>query len=263
MYKNKYSAQESLQRIKLMMGYDMAKTATENIMEQLYYPSKESENTNKSEEEKIGDEIIGAVDGPGTNVKNLELAFNKIKNATQYFNINAYILKKRGLDIAGTINDELGAQNLNTAQNIVNKLKELGITATFTPQGSQGMSPGSFKITAIPTKKQSELKKEQVPIPAELKDKNGVMVFQNWLDGNHAGWATGYRDGILKQGANGGGYGSFGPRTQKAWSQYGKEYLTKPAPEVVNNTPGTPTQTQTTYQMSDKTKQAAAAAGLT
>lgn len=34
MYKNKYSAQESLERIKLMMEYDTSKTATENIMEQ-------------------------------------------------------------------------------------------------------------------------------------------------------------------------------------------------------------------------------------
>lgn len=34
MYKNKYSAQESLERIKLMMEYDVKKTATENIMEQ-------------------------------------------------------------------------------------------------------------------------------------------------------------------------------------------------------------------------------------
>ena len=63
-------------------------------------------------------------------------------------------------------------------------------------------------------------------LPPELKDVKGVKLFQDWLDEHKAGWATGYKEGILKQGANGGGYGKFGPRTCKAW-KYKNEYLNK------------------------------------
>ena len=61
-------------------------------------------------------------------------------------------------------------------------------------------------------------KSKPVEIPEVLKDAEGVMKFQDWLDTNAAGWATGYKDGIIKKGENGGGYGKFGPRTQKAWN---------------------------------------------
>jgi hypothetical protein len=61
-------------------------------------------------------------------------------------------------------------------------------------------------------------KSKPVEIPETLKDAEGVMRFQDWLDNNAAGWATGYKDGIIKKGENGGGYGKFGPRTQKAWN---------------------------------------------
>lgn len=64
--------------------------------------------------------------------------------------------------------------------------------------------------------------KQTIKIPSELKDGNGVKLFQDWLDINHAGWATGFPNGKLNKGA---GYGKFGPRTQKAWALYGKEYL--------------------------------------
>jgi len=64
--------------------------------------------------------------------------------------------------------------------------------------------------------------KQQTPkIPSELKDAEGVKKFQDWLDKNKAGWATGFPGGKLNQA---GGYGRFGPRTTKAWSSYGQEY---------------------------------------
>jgi len=59
-------------------------------------------------------------------------------------------------------------------------------------------------------------------IPSELKDIEGVKKFQDWLDKNKAGWATGFPDGKLNKA---GGYGRFGPRTTKAWSSYGQEYM--------------------------------------
>lgn len=59
--------------------------------------------------------------------------------------------------------------------------------------------------------------------PTELKDVNGVKAFQDWLDVNKAGWATGYANNILNK--TGSGYGRMGPRTTKAWASYKDEYL--------------------------------------
>ena len=61
-----------------------------------------------------------------------------------------------------------------------------------------------------------------VAIPPELKD---IKAFQDWLDVNAKGWATGYKEGIINKGQNGGGYGKFGPRTQKAWAKYKDQFL--------------------------------------
>lgn len=52
-------------------------------------------------------------------------------------------------------------------------------------------------------------------IPTELADAEGVKKFQDWLDTNKKGWATGYPGGVLNKA---GGYGKFGPRTQKQWN---------------------------------------------
>ena len=74
-----------------------------------------------------------------------------------------------------------------------------------------------------------------VATPPELKD---IKAFQDWLDVNAKGWATGYKDGIINKGQNGGGYGKFGPRTQKAWATYKDQFLkggdsaTQTTPEI-------------------------------
>lgn len=59
-------------------------------------------------------------------------------------------------------------------------------------------------------------------IPTELADTEGVKKFQDWLDTNKKGWATGYPNGVLNKA---GGYGKFGPRTTKAWATHKDEYL--------------------------------------
>jgi hypothetical protein len=86
-------------------------------------------------------------------------------------------------------------------------------------------------------------KKVVIPTPRELKDTNGIKLFQDWLDVNVKGWAVGYKDGVLNKGQNGKGYGSFGPRTQKAWNTNGSKFLSrdteKPtAPNPETATPG-------------------------
>jgi hypothetical protein len=92
-------------------------------------------------------------------------------------------------------------------------------------------------------------KSKPVAIPNELKDAEGVMKFQDWLDTNAAGWATGYKDGIIKKGENGGGYGKFGPRTQKAWNNptYKDGYLKSlqtPTATTPDNTEGLADETE-------------------
>lgn len=94
-------------------------------------------------------------------------------------------------------------------------------TYKLTPQEIQALS-GSKNKPAV----------QKVSAPKEM---GKITDFQDWLDGNKSdaklgvgkGWATGYTGGVIQQGKNGGGYGSYGPRTQKAWAAYGQEYMTK------------------------------------
>jgi hypothetical protein len=62
-------------------------------------------------------------------------------------------------------------------------------------------------------------------LPFELKNKAGVMAFQDWLDSNVKGWAKGYKNNMINKGNNGPGYGTYGPRTAAAWGKYKPFYL--------------------------------------
>lgn len=68
-----------------------------------------------------------------------------------------------------------------------------------------------------------------------FKSATDVKAFQDWLDNVHPNWIN--NGGGLH---GGGGYGNFGSKTQKAWSDYGAEYTgastptTKPSPSPVS-----------------------------
>lgn len=81
-------------------------------------------------------------------------------------------------------------------------------------------------------KKNQSTKKVYTP-SAQLRTPDEVKKFQDWLDTNAKGWATGYKDGIINKGQNGGGYGKFGPRTSKAWTTYGQQYLSSTSPQPI------------------------------
>ena len=72
---------------------------------------------------------------------------------------------------------------------------------------------------------------EKPTIPSELKNIEGVKLFQDWLDVNAKGWAKDFANGILNKSA---GYGTFGPRTQKAWKTYGRKYLDRNTDATTN-----------------------------
>ena len=61
-----------------------------------------------------------------------------------------------------------------------------------------------------------------------FKSATDIKAFQDWLDKVHPNWIN--NGGGLH---GGGGYGSFGSKTQKAWSDYGTEYNTASAPVVI------------------------------
>jgi hypothetical protein len=88
---------------------------------------------------------------------------------------------------------------------------------------AEGLGLGDYeeyeKLLSTPPKSKPKVKRV---VPPELKNiEDGVKIFQDWLDEYHEGWATGYTDGIILYGRNGGGYGTFGPRTEKKWKEDG------------------------------------------
>jgi hypothetical protein len=70
---------------------------------------------------------------------------------------------------------------------------------------------------------------QKTPIPSELKNIEGIKLFQDWLDVNAKGWAKDFANGILNKSA---GYGNFGPRTKKAWDTYGRRFLSRDIEEL-------------------------------
>jgi hypothetical protein len=87
-----------------------------------------------------------------------------------------------------------------------------------------------FKVNiSTPNNMANNTVNQKTPIPSELKNIEGVKLFQDWLDVNAQGWATGFTKGVLNKGA---GYGNFGPRTQKAWNSYGRRFLSRDTEEL-------------------------------
>lgn len=251
MYKRKYSPEESLERVKLMMGYDLKNTLKENVnkigvsLNEQTVPGSDSVNrtqttqTAKSEEDIIASQLIQASQGFGTDETAIVNATKKIKNSNQFNKVNE-ILKSKGnkLDFEQIINDEFGKDDGNDLKEIISHLKTIGINSEATINDAGIFREGSFKITVgqTPTGKSSQgVKKPAVKVPAELKD---IKSFQDWLDTNKAGWATGYPNGILNKA---GGYGKFGPRTQSAWAKYKDEFLKGTTQPTQPTTPVQPT----------------------
>jgi hypothetical protein len=85
---------------------------------------------------------------------------------------------------------------------------------------SQPKSSASATITPSVVARQKVIEP-----PTQLSNPKNVKLFQDWLDQNAKGWATGYKEGIINRGQNGGGYGNFGSRTSNAWKKYGNQYL--------------------------------------
>jgi hypothetical protein len=275
MYRKKYNPEESLQRIKLMMGYSLNNTLKENaknlgvlISEQVDISADIRDIKDEIKSFNSDEDLLLSIIKKYNNKSDFQKLLNSYKERYNidlgvdlYKAINsndktesAEIIKHlAGLGVtakADSIGDKRGTfawifqmgnnqdskqisdrqQNIN---NIFCSVKDGIITNPSSK--SNGKTWESWKSlykvtdTEIETAKAScgkkdsvQQDKKQVSVPNELKNADGIKKFQDWLDMNKSGWATGYTGGVLK---GAGGYGKFGPRTRKAWDLHKSEYL--------------------------------------
>jgi len=156
MVQPKYSPEEALERVKLMMKYDTSKTLNENkeiIFEQ---------SNKESDQEIIAKQILHASDPGGlqnTDEEGFVSAIKLIKTAKDYYNINSY-LKKNGQkkDIVELINDEFEYDDHKYVDEIARHLESLGFKVDTSILRSEPESNGrvyinfknKFKITNSP-----------------------------------------------------------------------------------------------------------------
>ena len=199
MYKVKLSPEEALETIKLRMKYDSSKTLNENI--------------GIIKEQKGDTSCVTFPSG-----KNFVDVKTKSNYSLRLFNdgtLEQISDKEKGTwSCAG--NCQITFQ--------MNKGQSSNVSMSFTETVlgcSSGKIVGQDQVSKT-------TQSSSVSSPTELTD---VKSFQDWLDKNKPGWAAGYKDGIVNKGK---GYGTYGPRTKKAWETYKDEFL---------KTPTTPTTT--------------------
>jgi hypothetical protein len=216
---------ESLKRILLMMNYDNKKTLSENVEavnEQANFDydiltvSRELKSTFNVKEKLVLDILKKYT----TTKESFCNFLNKYKELTS---------NDLGVDFGSGFNT-----SDKEWKELSELLKPLNIKMTFILKDPktkrsltdiQGCGSGNDSEVKSDTKDTSKpSQSSQGPeTPQELKNPEGVKKFQDWLDRNKKGWATGYSNGVLNK--QGRGYGRFGPRTQKAWNQYKDDYL--------------------------------------
>lgn len=121
---------ESLKRSLLLMSYDNKKTLTENV---------EGILLEQSNVDLASQELRKAVRGPGTNPTILRQAIDKLKSKAEYDELNKNIRENPKYFLVGggannlqdILNQELGYDNLSTAEHIQKKLRSIGVNMEF------------------------------------------------------------------------------------------------------------------------------------
>ena len=131
----------ALERVLLMMNYDMGKTLKENkgvISEQ--------------EQPKGYRNIVVSYLNPGTMEKRLIKGFKELSKLEDFVTLNDYFKKNhRGNDIQSVLNSELGTGDAQTAKEIEDHLKSIGVTMTFmTSPDERGVVDNTIRIE-VPT----------------------------------------------------------------------------------------------------------------
>jgi hypothetical protein len=243
---------EELGRMKSLFSYQKGKVISEQVDKKSY----------SSPEEEIFYTLARAVSGAGTNIERLKQAFGLFKDRAQliavdkmmqtrpigeYKNIASLlrgeletdngkdfteiqkIAQTKGIILKGTISNKNGQLDYRT----------ITVSVAADPANNPKVSSGDTTSTGSTVINKQKVVPKKVAPPKEM---GKITDFQDWLDGNKSdaklgagkGWATGYNGGVINQGKNGGGYGAYGPRTQKAWTAYGREYMTKDIGALAN-----------------------------
>jgi peptidoglycan hydrolase-like protein with peptidoglycan-binding domain len=158
---------EILNRIKLMMNYDSKRTLTENKI--LLEAPKTGEGDNIK---KIYDQLKFAIGDAGTNIGNLDIAFDmiaKMTDSSELASLDKYMSNKpifggfnsyyRSLQQA--LDEELGYNNGKDSDRyaaILNKIP--GVKAVATRSQNNSNNAGSFKISYTSTSSESGKPKE-------------------------------------------------------------------------------------------------------
>lgn len=221
MVQPKYSPEEALQRVKLMMGYDLKKTLKENVKET---GAILNENKLFFEQVDIGNDvrdIKDELDNFNTHEPEIIKIIQKYTTAADFNKLVDAYKQKYQIDLGTDLRKAINTNDPKESKELEDHLKTLGITAIAKPTGDRS---GTFMWVfdsgnKVPPKEDGKKQQQTPTIPKELVDAEGVKKFQDWLDKNKAGWVPG---GVLNKS---GGYGRFGPRTTRAWNSYGQEYL--------------------------------------
>jgi hypothetical protein len=258
--------QEEIKRINLLSKYDNSKTLGEQNVNPQYQAALNAAKP-KTPEQSIANDLYWAGAGRlGTDEDKILNTIKKIQSPQQYNQVNKDFMAKAKQSIVSMINSEFGDGDAKVVSDIINHLKSKGINVTSksAESGKNGLGGGYFQSdlkmnnptlsTSVDNVKGQDsvknktikTKQKTTPPPVQLKDADGIKSFQDWLDTNTPGWATGYKGGIINKGQNGGGYGSYGPRTQKAWNTYKDKYLQNSGPQTLDSkqAPTLSTQTQ-------------------
>jgi hypothetical protein len=149
MKNTEYDAKESLERIKLMMGYDLSKTLNENreviLEETLYTP------------DELLRQISSAVDGWATNVGKLESALTNIKDIGTYNQVNNGMSNFTEYDsIENMLKGELGVGNGDLIHRLNNHFKQnLNLQINYRNStfmgGQTGVKSDTIKINPLTT----------------------------------------------------------------------------------------------------------------
>jgi peptidoglycan hydrolase-like protein with peptidoglycan-binding domain len=128
----------ALERVLLMMKYDMNKTLNENkgvISEQ--------------EQPKGYRNIVVTYLNPGTDEARLVKGFKELSKVDDFVTLNDYFKKKhKGNDLQSVLNSELGTGDAQTAKEIQDHLKSIGVTMTFmVSSDKKGVVDDTIRIT--------------------------------------------------------------------------------------------------------------------
>ena len=159
MYQKKYSPEESLQRIKLMMGYSLNKTLKENAQTTGVLLSEQNIDYN-SPEYKLARELWTAVSGPGTNEGNFVSAVVRIESKDMFNKIDNFLKNTFAskLSFAEWVNDDFGTDDANSIKSIVKHLSSIGVPASAEFDDKGNFIEDSFKLVAANNEPTSKVK---------------------------------------------------------------------------------------------------------